>query len=268
MICNQVEMRIKDATQEEKPVIRMDSTRQTVGRTRYQLSPYASTAKQTAQHYAAEAKYRFGPGAQALGPKIGMSAAQARRRAKASASHAAHTAGRTSQRHLVPQLGHAFTTLPAEAQERAVKAAHLAQEAALTAKVSALKAAKAAEQARTTVVPRVSGAVENARAAVTPMAHEAQARGAAAVTALQGHVSAAEISHLASRNLKRQRRAGWARGLAVMGTVAIGTGVLAWQWWRHQSNPEWLVEPPSSQTDSQGTAGGPLNGSSPMDSPE
>ncbi|MFD0571055.1 DUF5324 family protein [Kitasatospora gansuensis] len=94
---------------------------------------------------------------------------------------------------------------------------------------------------------------------MTPVAQEAQLRGAAAFTALQGHVSAAEISRLAAKNVKKEQRHGWATGLAVAGALAIASGLVAWQWWRGRSNPQWLVEPPA-----ESASGSELNGSGPL----
>ncbi|MFE5580408.1 DUF5324 family protein [Kitasatospora sp. NPDC056531] len=217
-----------------------DSARETAARTR-----------DTASHFAGGAKQRLGPALDALGPK---------------ASQAAHNLRVQYDRHLAPQFGQAFASLPPEAQENALKALHRAQEAALAARLSATRAA---DQARATVGPRVAQAVEDARAAVSPVAHEAQARGAAALTALQGHVSSAEISELAARNAKRERcRGGWSTGLAVAGVLAIGGGIVAWQWWRRHSNPEWLVEPPAPEAPRPGGAHGataPMNGAAPDD---
>ncbi|MGW6916556.1 DUF5324 family protein [Kitasatospora sp. NPDC054939] len=185
------------------------------------------SARDTAANLADGAKQRLGPALDTLGPK---------------ASQAAHSVRVQYDKHIAPQLGHAFASLPPEAQQNALKALHRTQEAALAAKLSANRAAT---QARTTVGPRVSQAVDDARAAVLPVAQEAQTRGAAALTALHGHVTAAEISDLAAKNLKKEQHNSWATGLAVAGVVAIGSGVVAWQWWRRQSNPEWLVEPPT-----------------------
>ncbi|MFJ9946353.1 DUF5324 family protein [Kitasatospora sp. NPDC091207] len=210
---------------------RLDSARETAGKTRDTLAPYAATAKETAAHLADGAKQRLGPAVDAIGPK---------------ASQAAQNARVQYVKHIAPQLEHAFASLPPEAQKSTLKALHRAQEAALAARLSTIRAA---DQARSTVVPRVTHVVEEARAGVTPVAQEAQARGAAALTALQGHVTSAEISALAARNIKKERRNGWATGLAVAGAVAIGSGILVWQWWRHQSNPEWLVEPPNGERD-------------------
>ncbi|MFB7613101.1 DUF5324 family protein [Kitasatospora sp. NPDC056181] len=208
---------------------RLDSARETAGKTRDTLAPYAVTAKVTAVHLADGAKQRLGPALDAVGPK---------------AAHAAHSARVQYVKHVAPQLGHAFASLPPEAQQNALKALHRAQEAALAARLSA---ARATDQARTTIGPRVVQAVEEARATVVPVAVEAQTRGAAALTALHGNVTSAEISELAARNARREHRSGWATGLAVAGALAIGSGIVAWQWWRHHSNPEWLVEPPAPE---------------------
>ncbi|MFJ9693003.1 DUF5324 family protein [Kitasatospora sp. NPDC101183] len=216
-----------------------DSARETATRTR-----------DTAAQFADGAKQRLGPALDALGPKAGQ---------------AAHALRVQYDRHLAPQFGQAFAGLSPEAQQNALKALHRAQEAALAARVSA---GRAADQARTTVAPRVLQAVEDARAAVTPVAQEAQSRGAAALTALQGHVSSAEISGLAARNAdaaRRERRChgGRGTGLAVAGVLAIAGGLVAWQWWRRHSNPEWLVEPPQEESPRPAgahAATAPLNG--------
>ncbi|WP_371498316.1 DUF5324 family protein [Kitasatospora sp. NBC_00374] len=234
---------------------RLDSARETADRTKEALAPYAVTAKDTALHYAGEAK-------QVLGPK----AAAAGDRARTGAVSAAQAARTQYARHVVPQLEQAFAGLPPHAQQTTLKAVHRAQEAALAARLSA---ARTTEQARTTVVPKVTGAVDSARATVGPFAQEAQLRGAAALTALHGNVTAAEISELAAKNIKRQHRHGWATGLAVAGTVAIGSGVLVWHWYRKQSNPEWLVEPPEPSSPATGPTAGDatlVNGSTPIGS--
>ncbi|WP_405005477.1 DUF5324 family protein [Kitasatospora purpeofusca] len=184
--------------------------------------------------------------------------------ARQQASQAAHTARVQYDRHIAPQVGHAFASLPPEAQQNALKALHRAQEKALAARLSA---ARAADQARSTVAPKVAQAVEEARAAVVPVAQEAQMRGAAALTAMRGNVTSAEIGDLAARNARRSCRGGWATGLAVAGVVAIGSGLVAWQWWRHRSNPEWLVESPPAASagpvgaHASGTGGSTVNGS-------
>ncbi|KJS54179.1 DUF5324 family protein [Streptomyces rubellomurinus] len=207
----------------------------------------ATRTRDTAAQFADDARQRLGPALDALGPKAGQ---------------AAHALRVQYGKHLAPQLGHAFAGLPPEAQQNALKAFHRAQEAALAARLSA---GRAADQARTTVAPRVLQAVEDARAAVAPVAHEAQSRGAAALTALQGHVSSAEISDLAARNARRpQCGRSRAAGFAVAGVLAVG-GLVAWQWWRRHSNPEWLVEPPAPQAPRPAgahAATAPVNGAS------
>ncbi|MFJ6617616.1 DUF5324 family protein [Kitasatospora sp. NPDC091335] len=214
-----------------------DSARETATRTR-----------DTAAQFADGAKQRMGPALDAVGPK---------------ASQAAHNLRIQYDKHLAPQFGQAFASLPPEAQQNALKALHRAQEAALAARLSATRAA---DQARTTVAPRVVQAVEEARAAVTPVAQEAQSRGAAALTALHGNVSSAEISELAARNARKGHCNRAATGLAVAGLLAVGGGIVAWQWWRRHSNPEWLVEPPATQEPRPAgahAASAPVNGSGP-----
>ncbi|GLW68642.1 hypothetical protein Kpho02_09410 [Kitasatospora phosalacinea] len=228
---------------------RTDTARETAGRAKDAVAPYAASAKETALHYAEEAKQVLGPKLEALAPKAAAAGAQA----KAGAGHAAAVARVQYVKHLAPHLEHAFTSLPPETQKAALRAVHRAQEAALAAKLSA---GQAAGHAKATVAPKVVETFQAAKDSVTPIAQEAQTRGAAAVTALHGNVSAAEISALAAKNAKKQHRNGWATGLAVAGTLAIGTGVLAWQWYRKQNNPEWLTEPPAPVTPPNGTPAG------------
>ncbi|MBO1415198.1 DUF5324 family protein [Streptomyces sp. FH025] len=195
----------------------------------------ATRTRDTAVLFADGAKQRLGPALDALGPK---------------ASQAAHHLRAQYDRHLAPQFGQAFASLSPEAQEHTLKALHRAQEAALAARLSAARAA------------------DQARAAVTPVAQEAQARSAAALTALHGNVSSAEISEIAARNARKQRCNSWATGLAVAGVLAIGGGIVAWQWWRRHSNPEWLVEPPAPQAAGPHGATTPVNGAAPGDAGE
>ncbi|MFC9325754.1 DUF5324 family protein [Kitasatospora sp. NPDC057015] len=219
---------------------RLDSARETADKTKETLAPYAATAKDTALHFADEARQRVGPAWEAIGPKVGETA----ERARTGAAQTVRNARIQYDKHLAPQFGQAFAHLPPEAQQNALKAFHRAQEAALAARLSA---AKVAGQTKATIGPKVAQAVEDARSTVVPVAQEAQIRGAAALTALQGHVTASEISDLAAKNARKEQRNGWATGLAVAGTLAVGSGVIAWQWWRRQSNPEWLIEPPAVQ---------------------
>ncbi|MFE0463132.1 DUF5324 family protein [Kitasatospora sp. NPDC058965] len=244
---------------------RLDTARDTAGKTLETLAPYAVTARETAAHYADEALQRLGPTLEALGPRLEAAAGQAR----AGTAHAAHSARVGYVKHLAPHVEQAFAALPPKTQQNTLKAVHRAQEAALAAKLSA-------DQARQVAVPRLTGALEDARAAVVPVALEAQTRGAAALTALHGNVSAAEIEKLAAHNARRCRRSRAATALALAGVLAVGSGLLVWAWWRRNSEPDWLVEPPQVQTPpdrvhpvSRDTAPGgassttPLNGAGP-----
>ncbi|WP_327068009.1 DUF5324 family protein [Kitasatospora sp. NBC_01250] len=243
---------------------RLDTARETAGRTMDTLAPYAATARDTATHYADEARQRLGPALEALGPRVEAAACQARTGTRHAAHSAAHSARSGYSRHLAPHVGQAFTALPPRAQENTLRAVHRAQEAALAAKHSA---DRAGDYARTTTLPRLSGALDDAKAAAGPALHEAQSRGAAALIALQGNVSPEEVSKLAAKNARRARCNALATSLAVAGAVAVGGGVLIWAWWHKRSEPEWLVEPPEVQgpptSAHPGTA--PLNGSGPTE---
>ncbi len=240
MISNQVDKCIEDATQEEDLVTRLDTARETAGRSLETLAPYAANAKESAAHYAEEARQRLGPALESLGPRFEAATGQAR----TGTLQAAHSARVGYAKHVAPHVVQAFLALPPKTQESTLKAVHRAQEAALAAKHSA---DRATTHARVSTLPKISGALEDARAAAVPVVQEAQLRGAAAFTALQGHVSADEIGAIAAKNAKKANRNGLATGLAIAGTVAVGSGVLIWQWWRRQSEPEWLVEPPEVQ---------------------
>ncbi|WP_051970061.1 DUF5324 family protein [Kitasatospora azatica] len=251
---------------------RLDTARETAGKTLDTLAPYAATAKDTATHYADEARQRIGPALEALGPRLEAAAGQA----KVGTAQAAHSARVGYVKHVAPHVEQAFAALPPKTQQNTLRAVHRAQEAALAAKLSA---DRAAAHARSSTLPRVTGAIEEARAAATPVVLEAQTRGAAALTALHGNVTAGQIEKLAARNAKKSHRGGLTTGLAVAGTVAVGSGVLIWAWWRKRSEPEWLIEPPEVQgppnavhpvsgaTASAGSASGTsaLNGSGPTD---
>ncbi|MFJ5922744.1 DUF5324 family protein [Kitasatospora sp. NPDC092948] len=253
---------------------RTDTARETAARARDAVAPYATSAKEAALQYAEEARQALGPRLEALGPKAAAAGAQAR----SGAGQAAQAARVHYVKHLAPHLEQAFFSLPPDTQKAALRAVHRAQEAALAAKLSA---GQAACQARTNVAPKVAETLQAAKESVVPLAQEAQARSAAAITALQGNVSAAEISDLAAKNAKKKRCNGWATGLAVAGAIAIGTGVATWQWYRKQNNPEWLTEPPEPVTAPPATAdptrpgsatgtpvgGATLNGSVPHDEP-
>lgn len=219
---------------------RLDTARENAGKTLDTLAPYAANAKDTATHYADEARQRLGPALDALGPRIEAATGQA----KAGSLQAAQSARIGYVKHVAPRVESAFASLPPKAQESTLRAVHRAQEAALAAKHSA---DRAGAHARTNTLPRIGGALDDARAAAVPLVQEVQLRSTAAITALHGNVSAEEISRLAAKNAKKAHRNHLATGLAIAGTIAVGTGLLMWQWWRRQSEPQWLIEPPAVQ---------------------
>ncbi|WP_055589727.1 DUF5324 family protein [Streptacidiphilus griseoplanus] len=212
---------------------RLDAAREAAGKTRDTLAPYATTAMDTAAHYAEGARRRVAPRIEALAPRIEAAAAQA-------ANQARCTARTTYVQHLAPRVEQARSTVPPQVEEAAVRAAHLTRETALTARDAAVSAGR---QARKTAGPAVGQLMEEARTTVVPVALEAQSRGAAALAALRNPVTAAEIERLGRRHERRRRYGRVLRGLLVVGVLAGGSAA-AWQWWRRQSNPEWLVEPP------------------------
>ncbi|MEY9943755.1 DUF5324 family protein [Kitasatospora sp. GAS1066B] len=243
---------------------RLDTARETAGKTLDTLAPYAATAKDTATHYADEARQRLGPALEALGPRFEAAAGQAR----TGTLQAAHSARVGYVRHVAPHVEHAFATLPPKTQESTLRAVHRAQEAALAAKHSA---DRAAAHTRTSTLPRLNEAIDGARASAGPAVHEAQLRGSAALSVLQGQVNAEQVNKLAARNARKARCNRTATSLAVAGTVAIGSGLLIWRWWHRQSEPEWLIEPPEVQgppntvhpASGATAATAPLNGSGP-----
>ncbi|WP_329566009.1 DUF5324 family protein [Kitasatospora sp. NBC_01266] len=244
---------------------RLDTARETAGKTLDTLAPYAATAKDTAAHYADEARARLGPALEAIGPRFEAAAGQAR----TGTVQAAHSARVGYVRHVAPHVEHAFAALPPKTQESTLRAVHRAQEAALAAKHSA---DRAATHARVSTLPRLNEALDEARATAGPVVQEAQNRGVAALSVLQGQVSAEQVSKLAARNARRAKCNKAATSLAVAGTVAIGSGVLVWHWWRRRSEPQWLIEPPEVQGPpntvhpaSRGAtaSSAPLNGSGP-----
>ncbi|WP_377270341.1 DUF5324 family protein [Peterkaempfera sp. SMS 1(5)a] len=212
---------------------RLDAAREAAGKTRDTLAPYATTAMDTAAHYAEGARRRVAPRIEALAPKLEAAAAQA-------AAQARCTARTTYAQHLAPRVGQARSSVPPQLEEAAVRAALLTRDTALTARDAAVSAGR---QARATAAPAVEALMEEARTTVVPVAMEAQSRGAAALAALRNPVTAAEIERLGRRHDRRRRYGQVLRGLLVIGVLAGGS-VAAWQWWRRQSNPEWLVEPP------------------------
>ncbi|UNO40979.1 DUF5324 family protein [Streptomyces sp. MST-110588] len=172
------------------------------------VAPYAGTAKDTAVHYAHEARTR-------LAPKV---------------AEAAHQARNQYDAHVQPRIEHARGALPPKVDAAAARAAKMTR--------------KAARQAADYTAPRVEHAVHSARAAAEPVREEALARGTAALAALRGQVSAAEIEKLVKKHRRRARAGRLAKRLAVL-TVLAGGAVVAWKWWDKQANPDWLVEPPA-----------------------
>ncbi|MGA5701901.1 DUF5324 family protein [Peterkaempfera bronchialis] len=212
---------------------RLDAARDAAGKTRDTLAPYAATAKGTAAQYAEEARRRLAPRVEALAPKVEAAAAQAAAQARCAARS-------TYAQHLAPRVGQARAGVPPQIEEAAAWAAQLTRETALNARDAALAAGR---QARATTAPAVATLVEEARNAAVPVTQEAQSRGAAALAALRGQVTAADIEKLVRRKARRERCGRVARRLLVVG-VLVGGGAAAWKWWRGQSSPEWLVEPP------------------------
>ncbi len=186
------------------------------------VAPYAGTAKDTAVHYADEARRR-------LGPKVSSAAEQARKTARSQYGS-----------RVAPVIGQAKDAMPAKVTT--------------TVGVAAKQTRRTARKARKYAAPRVGHAVEAARSAAEPVREEATARGTAALAALRGQVTAAQIEKLARRNSRRARRGRLARRLTVFGAL-VGGGVAAWMWWTRQTNPQWLVEP-AAATEMVSSSGG------------
>ncbi|MFP3989186.1 DUF5324 family protein [Streptomyces sp. E11-3] len=143
------------------------------------VAPYAGTAKDTAVHYAHEARVR-------LTPKVTSAAHQAAEQARV--QYDAHLAHRVEQAraHVPPKVDHA-----------------------------AARTRDAARSAAAATRPRVEQAV----AAAQPAATEAAARSAAALAALRGQVSAEEIQRLVKRHDRRAKAGRVVKRLAVLGAL-------------------------------------------------
>lgn len=177
------------------------------------VGPHASEAKDTAVHYAHEARAK-------IAPKVSHAALQAR------------TAASDQYRaHLAPRIEHARGAVPPTVD----KAAHRA----------AARTRKAARQAADYTAPRVESALANARAAAEPVRDEAAARGGAALAALRGQITAADVERLQKKQRRRARRGKVTKRLIVLGLLSGGAYAL-WKWWDKQANPDWLVEPPAA----------------------
>jgi hypothetical protein len=176
------------------------------------VAPYAGTARDTAVQYADEARRR-------LAPKV-----------SSAANYAALQARTQYDAHLQPRIAQAIEAVPPGVSATATKATR--------------KTRKAARKAAKYAAPRVGQAAQAARAATEPVRQEATARSAAALAALRGGVSAADIEKLARRRGRRCRMGRIAKLLAALGLLGGGT-FAAVRWWKRQTSPEWLVEPPS-----------------------
>lgn len=213
------------ATEEENPVTRKDSVRlaaesarDTVRHAAEVVAPYAETAKGAAVHYAHEANER-------LAPMVSNAANEAARQART-----------TYDSHVHPRLRQARTHVPPGVDRAATQAV--------------VSTRHAARQAADYTQPRIESAI----AAATPVAEEAASRSTAAFAALRGQVSAKEVHKLVRRHERRAKCGRAARGVALVGVLALGAFV-AWKWWDRQSNPDWLVEPPAATELSDRDAG-------------
>ncbi|MEU9118591.1 DUF5324 family protein [Streptomyces sp. NPDC048506] len=185
-----------------------DSAKDSVRHAAEVVAPYAGTARDTAVHYAHEARTR-------MAPKV---------------AEAAHQARAQYDTHLQPRIEHARGALPPKVDAAATRAAR--------------RTRRAARHAAEYTAPRLEHAVTSARAAAEPVAEEALVRGGAALAALRGQVTAAEITKLQKKHSCRARRRKAVKRLAVLG-VLVGAAIAAWKWWDKQANPDWLVEPPA-----------------------
>ncbi|MEY9870854.1 hypothetical protein ABH931_000308 [Streptacidiphilus sp. MAP12-33] len=231
---------------------RIDTAREAASRTREQLVPYAVSAKDAAAQYS-------GAAWQKAAPVIEQAVDQARQ--------AAQTA---VQSQVVPLWEKGRGSVPPAVDDAVTKAARqAAHQARVAARQAREAAAMAAEQARALAQERVLPAAELA-------AQEVHDRSLAALPVLRGQVSLAEVEALTAAHARAASRRGrWARrGFTLLALGALATGGLAaWKWYRKQSNPDWLVEPPTTSiplrdttTGSGGSsASAAVNGSLPLD---
>ncbi|MBF9068190.1 DUF5324 family protein [Streptacidiphilus fuscans] len=192
---------------------RIDAAREAASRTREQLTPYAVSAKDTAAQYADEARHR-------LAPVIGSAV-----------EHARLAAQGTVQGQVVPLWEQARANVPAPVVD-----------AGNTVGKAAGRARAAARQARAVALDQILPAAQTA-------VHEVHDRSAAALPVVRGEVSLAEIEALTAAHARANARRGrWLRrGITLLALGAMaGGGLAAWKWYQKQSNPDWLVEPPTT----------------------
>ncbi|MEU7014383.1 DUF5324 family protein [Streptomyces sp. NPDC046385] len=187
---------------------RMDSVRAATGSAKESVLHAAEVVAPYAETARDQAVQYAQEARDKLGPKVSKAASQAR--AQARQQYDCHVAP-----HVPPRVD---------------EAAHRA--AAVTR--------KAARQATDYTVPRV----EHAVAATAPVLDEAGSRSTAAWAALRGQVTPREIEKLMRQHERRARAGRVAKGLVVLGVLAVGA-YCAWRWWDKQANPDWLVEPPA-----------------------
>ncbi|NUK87910.1 DUF5324 family protein [Streptomyces lunaelactis] len=195
----------QNATEEEDPVTRMESVRAAT-----------DTARESVLH-----------AAEVVAPYAGT--------AKEQAAHYAQEA----RVRLAPKVSKA--AYQARVQYGARVAPHVPPKVDEAAHRAAFQARKAARQAADYTVPRV----EHAVAVAQPVREEAAARSAAALAALRGQVTAKDIQKLVRKHERRSKAGRLAKGLLVIGVVAVGAFAV-WKWWDKQANPDWLVEPPAA----------------------
>jgi hypothetical protein len=250
-------------------VSRIDTAREAASRTREQLTPYALSARETAAQYGGEAW-------QKVAPALGSAVEQARQAAQHRVQSQVVPLWEKGRGNVPPAVDEAVVKAAAQAKVAARQAreaaAVAADQAAAQARVAARQAreaaAVAADQARTIAQERVLPAAEQA-------AHQVHDRSLAAIPVLRGQVSLAEVEALTRAHERAARRGRWARrGFTVLAVGALATGGLAaWRWYRKQSNPDWLVEPPTTsiplrdtvQGSGGSSASGAVNGSLPLD---
>ncbi|MFJ9341402.1 DUF5324 family protein [Streptomyces sp. NPDC101733] len=194
-------------TRKDSARLAAESAKDTVRHAAEAVAPYAETARDAAVHYAHEANER-------LTPKVSYVANQASNQARAAYDSHLHPMMQAARAHVPPTLDRA-------------------------AGEAVCRTRRAARQAADYTQPRFESVV----AAATPVAEEAASRSTAAVAALRGQVSAKDVRRIVRRHERRERCGRAAKGVALIGVLAIGA-YAAWKWWDRQSNPDWLVEPP------------------------